>query len=297
MKDMKIQGVIYAIIAALSFGFMPIFATYAYKSGSNAIMVVFLRNIFTMIYLFIILKIQGVSFKVDRSLFIQLGICGVVGSTGTALTLFISYEYISVGLATILHFIYPVVVTVVSFFMFNEELNRKKILALILSIVGVYILVGFNEISIHPIGIILAITSGLFYSFYILQIGNSRLKELDSRLLIMYISFFTAISTAIYGVMTDMLICTVNISFVLSMIALVIVTTTALITVTKAVCIIGSTNTSILGTLEPITSIVLGFLLLHEAITINTVLGSILILFSVYGIISGNMADKTKIEN
>lgn len=286
MNDRKrTQGIVYAVLSAIAFGHLPIFATYAYRSGANAVTVVLLRFLFSTIILLGYLIVRNIDFKVDGYMLKRLIFSGVVGCASTALTLFLSYKYISVGLATILHFIYPAVVTLLSYLVFKESLNRSKVIALLLSIAGVYILVGFNSIKLHPIGVILALISGVFYSIYILQIGYTQIKNIDSTVLIFYVSLFSTIGIFIYGIFTKTLYFKIQQDFVISIAAIVLTSIFALFTFTGAIKNIGSSNASILSTFEPITSIMLSSIMFNEKLTYNIIIGSILIIISIYGIV------------
>ena len=65
-------------------------------------------------------------------------------------------------------------------------------------------------------------------------------------------------------------------------------------TITIAIQLIGSTNTAILGALEPLTAIFFGILFFNEQLTLRISIGVILILFGVFLIISRKMkVDKT----
>lgn len=291
----KRRGMICAIISAIAFGCMPIFATNAHKSGADTIMVVFARHALTTLFILSILLIRKIDFKVDRKMMYRLIFCGVVGNTGIAITLFLSYQYISIGLATILHFIYPVVVTVLSFTVFKEKLGVKKIVALILSIIGVYILIGFTAIKLDILGVLLALASGVLYSIYIVQVGHTKLVELDSFVLVFYVSAISAVSTFIYGSMTNELHFTLNYDFIFNIIGVVLVSMVGLVTIAYAIKVIGPTNASIMSTLEPITSIILGVLVFTEPLTLNIVLGSLFILLSVYFVVKEEKEEQEKL--
>ena len=49
----------------------------------------------------------------------------------------------------------------------------------------------------------------------------------------------------------------------------------------QAIDTIGSTNTAIFGALEPLTAVILGIIILGEALSLNTAIGMLLILVSV----------------
>lgn len=298
MNDRKrTQGIIYAVLSAVAFGHLPIFATYAYRSGSNAVTVVFLRFLFSAIILLGYFLLRNIDFKVDRYMLIRLIFSGVVGCASTSLTLFLSYQYISVGLATILHFIYPAVVTVLSYFIFKESLNRGKVISLLISITGVYILIGFNSVKLHPVGVILALISGVFYSIYILQIGYTKIKDIDSIVLIFYVSLFSAAGIFIFGTFTETLYFQIQPGFIVSIAAIVFTSIFALFTFAGAIKNIGSSNASILSTFEPITSIMLSSIMFNEKLTYNIIIGSILIIISIYGIVKKPVDYTYKLSN
>ena len=66
-------------------------------------------------------------------------------------------------------------------------------------------------------------------------------------------------------------------------------------TIGIAIKLIGSTNTAILGALEPLTAIFFGILFFNESLTLRISIGVILILFGVFLIISGKMTSNKKI--
>ncbi|WP_129600167.1 DMT family transporter [Anaerophilus nitritogenes] len=290
MNDqMNMKGTLCAIFSALSFGTMPIFATYAYNGGVNAITVVFFRFLFSGILLGCYFLKKKINIKVGKNTFLTLLFTGIVGSSLTSLTLFLSYQYISVGLSTILHFIYPAVVIFLSFLIFKEKLYKTKIISLILSVMGVYVLIGFNSIKLNMLGVMLALVSGIFYSIYILEIGhNIKIKDIDSIILTFYISIFSSGSIFLFGIFTQNLIFPKNMYSFIPIFAITIASTLGLLNFAIGIKMIGPSNTSILSTFEPITSIILSCILFGDKITWNTIIGSCLIILSIYGIIKGS---------
>ncbi|QUH21472.1 DMT family transporter [Alkaliphilus sp. B6464] len=287
----KTKGVVYAVLSAIALGVLPIFATLAYKGGTNSITVAFYRFLFSTIILFIYFLIKKISFKINREIIPSMVFASLVGYAATALTLFSSFTYISPGLATILHFIYPALVIFLSFILFKESLSTIKVVSLILSIVGIYILVGFGNVKNNFTGIMLALASGVFYSIYILSIAHSKIKNIESLLLTFYVSLFSSIGIFVFGIITR------TISFKIQFISLIPIVLIALSSIyglvafAIAVKLIGSSNTSILSTFEPITSIVLSAIIFKEKITINIILGTILIVMSIYGIIKEQLKE------
>src|SRR6056297_3254866 len=168
----KTKGIILTIFAAMSFGFQAFFAKVAYANGFNPFSFTLYRSLFAAVALFILIKVYNIDIKATKALYI-------------------SFLYMSTGLAMTLHFIYPVVVMVASVFIYKEKIIAKKVLALILSIIGIYFLIGFGSFSnISMIGFWLALISGILYAYYILTVANSNIKQMNSFVITFYLSLF-----------------------------------------------------------------------------------------------------------
>lgn len=275
------KGILYAILSSLAYAIMPIFAKVAYDNGSNSTSALTFRFLIAGVILFIYLKIKKVNLKISIKQFLILFLMGALGYTITTETLFLSYNYLAVGLATTLHYIYPAVVCLLSFVFFKEKIGYKKILSLILSILGVYSLIAFENTSLNYLGITLALVSGLFYGISIVGLSLKSLKDLDNRVLTMYISFGAAFALIIYGTFTNSIILTFNFKIVYSYFGLSVISTIfSMIFLLKAIELIGSTSASILGTFEAIISIILGVIFLDESLSFALILGCILIVTS-----------------
>lgn len=280
------HGVILAIMSAFFFGFMPILAKLAFTHGATVVTVLFFRFFFSAVLLLIYFLIKKINFTLKTRQLKKIFFLGFIWYNITCLTLFLSYKYIAAGFATVLHFIYPIVVTFLACLIYKERLYLHKAVALIISIIGVYILAGFSMANVNIIGVILALASGVFYGIYILEVGHNELKDIDSLVLTFYVSAFSVAGVLPFGVLTKTLVLNLNAYAYLYMFTIAVLCTLgALVAFNRAIQIIGPSNSAILSTLEPITSMVLGALLLDEQITLATLIGSVLILYSVYLII------------
>ena len=276
-------GVLYAIGSALAFGCMPIFAKIAYTGGANTITVVFLRYFIALIFVSALILIKRIDIKIESKNLYKTIWIGIIGYFITGITLFMSYNYISVGLATMLHFIYPAIVMVFSRIIFKENLNLNKILALLFSIIGIYVLIGFSACKLSLVGILLALASGFSYATAVLGANDSGIKSINSLVLTFYIYIFASLSSLIYGLSTKQINFHMNFTSIISITTIALVCTfLSVIFVTLSVRIIGPTNVSILSTLEPITSVILGILLFKESFTISIAIGGLFILSSLH---------------
>ncbi len=278
----KYRGFLYAIASAIAFGLMPILAKIAYIGGANAITVIFLRFFIAALILLGYFILQRVNIKITKQQLKKVILLGLVWYMATCLTLFISYEYISVGLATVFHFIYPAVVTFLSYLVYKEHLYPNKIVSVVLSLLGVLVLVGFTSIKLSYKGIILALASGIFYSFYIVEVGDKEIKSMDTLVLTFYVSFFASLGILPLGIVTKSLYLKMQFASILAIVLLAVISTIiGLITFARSVKIIGPSSAAIFSTLEPITSIVLGVIFLKESMSLSLVMGTCLIVASI----------------
>ncbi len=278
----RFSGILYALLSSAAFGFMPVFAKVLYNNGSNTLTVLSFRFTLAALMLLVYFLIKKVDFRVSRKQLFLLCIVGIIGYTSTGLTLFYSYNYISVGLATTMHFIYPAIVIILNFLIYKEGFSKNKLSALLLSIAGVYILIGFKAEGIHLGGTIIALLSGFTYAGCVIGMNHPELKKLSNLVTVFYFSLSAGIALFIFTLFCRQLNFPVTLQTVVSITGISLVSTIISIGLfVKALKIIGASSTSILGTFEPIVSIIMGILLFNEKLTLTLIIGTILILSSV----------------
>ncbi|SFD12161.1 DMT family transporter [Clostridium uliginosum] len=275
------KGLTYAILSSVAFGLMPIFSKIAYKNGSNPTTVLIFRFFLASLILFIYLKYKNINLRIEKKQLTLLLLTGILGYTLTTQTLFLSYDYLGAGLATTFHFIYPAVVSIIGFIFFKDKISIRKITSLILSGIGVYSLIAFENQTLNSLGIFLALFSGVSYGLNIITLDLKLLKSIDNIIVTMYICIGATIGMILYGLLSNSIILEFNFKIVESYIVISTISTIAsMILFLKAMDIIGAASSSILGTFEPIVSIILGIVFLGEHLSTALILGCILILTS-----------------
>lgn len=275
----KTKGLIFAILAAFIYGFTPVLGKLTYLEGSNSMSLTFYRNFLSIPLLFAILKYNKVPVLADKSELKKLAILGSMGSTLTALTLYASYNYISVGMSTTIHYIYPVLVTVACVFIFNEKINKETIIALVLSTVGILM---FFEGNFSLKGISLALLSGVVYAAHLLFIDKSGLNMMYPFKITFYAAIFSSVYLFVFGMISGTLVFKMTATgWFFTFLVAFFVSFLANTFIPIAVKNVGPTVTSILGMFEPITSILLGIIFLGEPSTLRNVAACILILAGV----------------
>lgn len=252
------------------------------------------------------------SFKVSRgelSTLIALGLLFVVSS----LTLYCSFLYMDSGVACSLLFVYPVMTAVLMAMLYGEKITKTTAAAIALSLVGVLLLYkGDGETVLSTVGVLLVMVSALSYALYIivanrasapesgLEASHNRFsKYLPHRATIhrldmsaMKLSFYVLIVCAVSMVLFSLtsperhlMPLATEREWGYSLMLAIVPTVFSLVSMGIAVRIIGSTPTAIMGALEPLTAVVIGLTVFHEALTVNLVAGILLILTAVITII------------
>lgn len=254
------------------------------------------------------------SFKVSRgelSTLTALGLLFVISS----LTLYCSFLYLDSGVACSLLFVYPVMTAVLMAMLYGEKITKATAAAIALSLVGVLLLYkGDGETVLSTVGVLLVMVSALSYALYIivanrasapeseLGTGHSKLSKyipLPHRVTIhrldmsaMKLSFYVLIVCAVSMVLFSftsaerhLMPLVTGREWGYSLMLAIVPTVFSLVSMGIAVRIIGSTPTAIMGALEPLTAVVIGLTVFHEALTVNLVVGILLILTAVITII------------
>jgi drug/metabolite transporter (DMT)-like permease len=290
----NIQGDLYIILASTAFGVMPILAKLAYGRGATTYTVLFLRFLFAVFILLYVILNKKISLKLDRKQILMVIMLGLFGYSATALCLFISYKYVSVGVATNLLYTYPAIVTLMSRFLYNEKLYGRKIISLLLSLVGVFILIEIRNQSFNITGVLFAFGSAIFYSLYVLGVSTDTAKKINSYVMIFYLSLTSSFIMFLLGVSTSTLDLNIDFYALICIILLAFISTVvALMSFLRGVRIIGPSRAAILSTLEPIVSIILGFLILRERLSLNMIIGSALVIASVLLLVKDNTSKES----
>lgn len=277
-----IRGYLLGIIAAVSYGANPMFAIPLYAMGMSVASVLFYRYIGATAVLGLIMLCTGKSFRLPlRDLVFMVGE-GVIFAM-SSLFLFMSYNYMDVGIATTLLFMTPVCVTLIMWLGYGEKLTRLTIAALILSVGGIACLYNPKGGTAGLIGILLVCLSSLAYAIYMVAINKSRLRDVPGMTLTFYsllfgsmvfvvnLDFLSALSPLQYNAE-----CLLNIAGIA-----VVPTIISLLAIAVSVRDVGSVVVSLLGALEPVTGIVIGVCMFGETLSALNIAGVILILVSV----------------
>lgn len=294
--DAKLRGTVCGIAAAVFYGTNPLGAMNLYADGISTNSTLFYRFGLAVVMLGVMMAVQRKSFALTRRELVTLAILGVFMSTSST-TLYFSFNFMDVGIASTLLFVYPVMVAVIMATLFHEKVTAATVVAILLSLAGIALLnqTG-NGTSLSLGGVTLVMLSSLTYAIYIVVVNKSSLR-MSSVKLTFYVLLFGLFT--IYGYTLAMgetvqLLVTPKQWMYAAQLALM-PTVLSLVLMVIAVHDIGSTPTAIMGAIEPITAVAIGVVVFGENFTPRLALGIVLILTAVLLIIGGKEMSPHKI--
>lgn len=276
------KGFAFGIITSATFGLIPLFTLPLMAQGMQFDSILFYRFLFAAIALAGMMLVKKESFRIEKREIPVLILLGFF-YTISAMFLFWGYSFMSAGIATTLHFTYPIFVTLIMLFFFKEKTSWVTLLAIALAIGGVARLsINEGEMRLSVIGVIIVLFSAVGYALYITTVNKSRVQNMIGRKLALYVFIVSTLLFAIKAGTNQGIQAIPDTMSVVNLILLAIVPTViSNITLVLAVHNIGGTLTSVLGAVEPITAVFVGVLVFGEPFTANLGVGILLIIIAV----------------
>ena len=291
----KFKGFLYGIVASSTFGLLPLFTLPVMGEGLTTFSILSYRMLFASILVAVLMLIGRVSFATNLKELRWFAVLGFL-YYGSAALLFQAYGGMASGLATTLHFMYPVSVTVIMALVYKQRPSLVTIGAIILSLIGVALLclressTGVSSL----LSVFLVLLSGVCYAVYLVLVSTvRRINQQNSQKLTFYVLMFSGaffmLSTLQGGGLQIIPSASAGINLLLMATLPTLLSNLALV---RSVKNIGSTLTSVLGAMEPLTAIIVGILVFDESLRGLMVVGIILILLSVSLIVLSPLLDK-----
>lgn len=295
----NITGVTYAVLSSASFGLIPLFSISLLSVGVGSPTILCYRFLVAAVVMAIIMFFTRRSFRLSADVVVAVALLSILYAS-TAILLLESYKCIPSGVATTIHFLYPLVVTLTMSWLFKERISRSIYVAVVVSLLGVSLLAwGYHTEGNFRLGVTLALLTVVSYAAYIVGVMRSRASRVDSIVLTFYVLAFGALLFLLYAMATTGIEAVHRWGDWRDLIMLAIVCTVLSdYTLILAIKRIGSTRTSILGSMEPLTAVVVGVVYFREHIDATSVVGLILVIVAVVMVIvQSTDTHGNKVEN
>lgn len=289
MRNTTIKGFLYAALSSSTFGLAPFFSISLLIAGFSSFEVLTYRWGIASLILAIAGIILGEQFRISRKDWQTVFILSLFRAT-TSFSLVIAYQNIASGVASTIHFMYPLAVAVTMMLFFKEKKSFSILFAVFISLIGATLL-STGEIDFEggdtTTGLVAAAISIFSYGGYIIGVRKSRAVNIPSTALTCYVMGFGTLFYIIGGCLTDGIRLATDSHTWLNILGLAIpATAVSNISLVKAIKHVGPTLTSIFGALEPLTAIVIGCRVFKESFTWSSTIGIALIVTAVIIVIT-----------
>lgn len=286
--DRQLKGTCFSALAAVIYGLIPLFSLGIYGNGGDVFSVSCIRSLIAAMIHGFWVKRRGGSLAVSKKDLLYLALAAVFGITFTDFFLGQSYNYIPSGLATTLHFIYPAACVILETVFFKERVTVRSLGALVCVLSGI-VLFSWQSAHVEFLGVCFALISGFSYTFYLVIIARSRLKELDVHKVIFYVCCIEAflcggpaLRNQSFGMSLQGWLLVILLSLLVNVLAASLLQ--------LGILLVGLSTASVLSTLEPLTSVVAGILVFHDALGMAELCGCVLVCMGIAVLVRRNEA-------
>ncbi len=284
------RGLIFTIVSAFSMALLGILGKLGYRAGMTELELLQNRWSFGAAILF------GYLFFTDRrsltvsghTLF-KTALLGAVFQFLAGFTFFAAIKHIPVSTTLLIVYFYPVVVTLAAAYLFKQRLGGAVLLSLVLILAGSS-LVFFDAFTqrLNSLGIIYALLNMIVFSGYMI-LAHVFLRGQKPIVMTFYMALFAGLTFSIFHNPLKILDSGVE-QLIIGLALGLIPTAVSYVFNFKALEKVGSSYVSIFSTFEPVSVVIVAYLLLGEQIFFNQMLGMVLI---ISGIILPNLRSFT----
>jgi len=273
------------LISSIAFSTKAILVKLAYRQGVDSLSLLALRFGFSAPffgYLAFGGRLRGkLPSRLTRRDWGTVIALGVLGYYLASLSDFIGLRYISAGLERLILFVYPTLVVVIEAGLFKIRLERRQTVALLVTYAGIFLafrgeLGSFG--SDVPRGAAWVFASALTYALYLIGAGQMVPKLGSQRFTALALLSATGAVLLHASLSAAKLVGLPPSAYVIGLVMALLATVLPAFLLARGIALIGSGPAAIVSTVGPVSTILLAYLVLHEAISPAEFLGTGLVL-------------------
>lgn len=294
-------GALMVLAAAITVSSKAIMVKLAYAYPVDAITLIALRMLFSAPF-FIALALwtrasAGAPIISRRDGWI-IFVIGVLGGYGPMWLDFAGLAYVSAGLERIILFLYPTLVVLITAVVFKQRIGKREIFALIATYVGVALVVGHDLTALKTstsgtmLGVALVAASAFVYAVYLVFSGRI-IPRVGSLQFTAYSMLAATITSGLHFAATTHTVSVMHLPaqvYWLSLLMAVVATVLPAVLLNAGIHRIGSNKASLVASVGPVSTILLAYIFLGEAITWLQLAGTTLVLLGVLVIVKPKQA-------
>lgn len=267
----KMRGTFYCIASGSLFGLMGIFATGLYAQHFTIPNVLFWRFFIATLWLTAYRQFTKTPINTTTSKhasFLKVILLASFAYSSNTLFYFIAAKSIGTGIAMVIFFTFPAIVTFHSWLTGKWVLNAHGILAIGAVIIGMFLLEGMGGNALNTVGVLCSLVAACFYAGYII-VSKNQMHVVDPLTMTLFTCLGNTVFFLIMSFYKHVFIFPDTWSAWLYIAAFGILSTAMPIQLLlTGVRYIGPTKASLLSVAEPIMMVMIGVWFLGEKITI-----------------------------
>jgi drug/metabolite transporter (DMT)-like permease len=270
--DTEVAGVALAVIGAVSFGTLGIFAKFGYEAGAQPFSLLATRFAIATAILLVFLLAMRASILVGRRTIVRLLLLGGLGYGLEASLFFLALDTAPAGVVSLIFYSYPLWTYLFGWMSGLEPYRRRVVIALVLGTVGVASIFTVDVGGL--LGPLLALAAAISVAVYLL-LAQVVLRDVSPSASALWTGAGAAITVGTVALMTGQ---PLPVDAIGPAAALGAATAFSFLLLFAAIARIGSARSAIANMVEPITTVVLAAFLLDERITLRIAVGAFLVI-------------------
>ena len=267
-------GILFALLTACGLGAITTQAKLFYADDGNALTLMLARFAVSTAVFGLILVLRRSSFKVDSRQRLPLSLLGIVWS-GAMICYLLAVETISVSLAVLILYFYPLLVLAYSVFRGQLKASASLFALFCAAFVGLYLALSGGTITLNPTGVIFAALASCGAAFTF--ICGAKVASTMSPLLVTFwvnAAGLVMIVPLMFGKLALPTASAGTLALGLATVFYLI----AILSQFEALARLSAARAAFLLNLEPVASILLASLVLSETLSLIQVSGVILVI-------------------
>jgi drug/metabolite transporter (DMT)-like permease len=271
------MGLVLVLVSAAGFASLAIFGKQAYRAGLDLVDVLVLRFGLAAPLLWALAALARRRLRVGAGAALRLTAMGSIGYAIQASLFFAALSRISAGLAGLLLYLYPALVTLGAVALGRHRLDRWTLAGLGFALGGTMLILGLPGERLDPLGVTLGLASAAWYTLYIL-VGEQLLRGADPLVAAAHVATGAAVSYLMVG---GLLLGELDLGgarpggFAITVAMATLATAVPIAAFLAGLSALGSTWASIASAFEPAMTVALGALLLGEPLGAGKLAGGL----------------------
>lgn len=284
------KGVLLTVCGAICFSAKAIFVKLAYQNYEvSDITLLTLRYVFSLPVFLLIALVryrQGKMTAMAPKDWLTVIFAAVMGYYLASWFDFSGLRYISAGIERVILFTYPTLVVLFSWFFFGRKITKKGVAALLVCYLGIIVIASearFFSGDHFARGAFLVFLSSITYAIYLVFSGELS-RKLGSVNTNTWAMIFSSVFVFLHmGAFSDESISGLPAGVYVYGFAIAIISTIIpTFLMMEGIRILGANRASIIGSIGPVSTILMGYLFLGERLSIREFAGSLLVMAGVF---------------